>query len=94
MNMPAKTMGHGKSHKKGMVMPAAKRIDNAKIRIGGGMPDHGHDLPMAPNMSKNLGGGKYLVEGIKFNMAGWRQVRFDTHAQHHKGKVAFNLVVN
>ena len=73
---------------------AGKPIDNAKIRIGGSMPDHGHGLPTAPNVSKNLGGCKYLVEGMKFNMAGWWQVRFDIHAQHHKDKVAFNLVVN
>lgn len=47
-----------------------KPIDNAVIGIGGGMAAHGHGLPSQPVVTDYLGEGKYLVEGLLFNMAG------------------------
>lgn len=45
-------------------------LENASLRLGGGMPGHGHGLPSAPQITASLGDGRYLVEGLKFNMTG------------------------
>jgi hypothetical protein len=70
-----------------------KPIEGAKIAIAGGMPQHGHDLPTKPRVTKSLGDGKYLVEGIRFSMNGWWEVKFDIDSGHHKDSVTFNLVL-
>lgn len=46
-------------------------VDTAAIMIDGGMPQHGHGLPTRPQVTRDLGGGKFEVEGMKFNMPGW-----------------------
>jgi hypothetical protein len=51
--------------------PDGKPIENATITADGGMPQHGHGLPSQPQVTKHLGGGDYLVEGMKFQMGGW-----------------------
>lgn len=45
-------------------------VVDADISIGGGMPAHDHGLPTAPRVTRNLGGGNYLVEGLRFHMNG------------------------
>ena len=45
-------------------------VTDAKITIGGGMPAHNHGLPTQPSVTKNLGHGDYLVEGMRFHMLG------------------------
>lgn len=45
-------------------------IENAEIALGGGMSAHKHGLPSQPKVTKYLGEGKYLIEGMLFNMAG------------------------
>jgi hypothetical protein len=37
-------------------------VDGATLRVGGGMPDHGHGLPTAPAVREALGGGRSVVE--------------------------------
>lgn len=52
-------------------------VDNAELKIDGGMPQHNHGLPTAPQITKSLGDGKYLLEGIKFHMNGrWQMEAF------------------
>jgi hypothetical protein len=46
-------------------------VDVAEITVDGGMPQHGHGLPTTPQVTKDLGGGRFEVEGMKFNMPGW-----------------------
>src|SRR5687767_10612606 len=41
------------------------------IKVDGGMPQHGHGLPTAPQVTGELGEGKFAIEGMKFNMPGW-----------------------
>lgn len=41
-----------------------------RVFIDGGMPEHGHGLPTRPQVGEHLGDGRYLVEGMRFNMAG------------------------
>lgn len=42
----------------------------ARFAIGGGMQGHGHGLPTQPRVSGFLPDGRYVIEGMKFNMAG------------------------
>jgi hypothetical protein len=46
-------------------------VDGATIGVDGGMPDHGHGLPTQPFVRAALGGGRYAVDGMKFNMGGY-----------------------
>jgi len=46
-------------------------IEGAWIRVDGGMPEHQHGLPTQPQVTQDLGGGEYLVEGMKFSMSGY-----------------------
>ena len=45
-------------------------VEHASIGVAGGMPAHGHGLPTAPEVTEELGGGRYRLDGIKFNMMG------------------------
>ena len=66
-------------------------VDDAKITVDGGMPQHGHGLPTKPLVTKSLGGGKHLVEGMKFNMGGWWVVKFQVAGAEGSDVVTFNL---
>lgn len=68
-------------------------VENAELSIDGGMPEHGHGLPTSPQVTENLGGGDYLVEGMKFQMPGWWEVRFDISAGGQSDTVTFNLIL-
>ena len=41
-----------------------------RLAFDGGMPQHGHGFPSAPRVTRSLGTGRFLVEGVKFNMGG------------------------
>lgn len=68
-------------------------VDNAAITVDGGMPQHGHGLPTRPQVTQNLGGGDYLVEGLKFQMGGWWEVRYAITAGGQTDAITFNLVL-
>jgi hypothetical protein len=50
---------------------AGRPADGVQLGIDGGMPDHGHGLPTKPAVREALGGGRYVVDGMKFNMGGY-----------------------
>jgi hypothetical protein len=56
--------------------PTGVAVDSATIVVDGGMPQHGHGLPTKPRVTRALGNGDHLVEGMKFNMGGWWVVKF------------------
>jgi hypothetical protein len=66
-------------------------VTDAAIVVGGGMPQHGHGLPTAPRVTQNLGGGDYLVEGLRFQMRGWWVVSFTITSGGKTDTVTFNL---
>lgn len=66
-------------------------VDSATIGVDGGMPQHGHGLPTRPRVTRALGGGDHLVEGMKFNMGGWWVVTFHVGAAAGRDSVTFNL---
>jgi hypothetical protein len=73
--------------------PAGAPVKVARIGIKGGMPQHGHGLPTAPQVTKDLGGGRYLVEGMKFNMRGWWTLDLAIDGPKGSDTVTFNLVL-
>lgn len=66
-------------------------VEDAEILVDGGMPQHGHGLPTSPQVTQNLGGGDYLVEGMRFQMPGWWQVRFDITAGAQSDAITFDF---
>lgn len=70
-----------------------KPVENAVITVNGGMPQHGHGLPTEPKVTQYLGEGNYRVEGVKFQMTGWWEVKFDVTSQGKTDKVTFNLIL-
>lgn len=40
------------------------------VQFDGGMPSHGHGFVTRPRVTRNLGDGEFLVEGVKFHMPG------------------------
>jgi cytochrome c peroxidase len=57
------------------------------------MPAHNHGFPTEPRVTKHVGFGTYLIEGIKFNMAGWWEFVFDIRAGSVTDRARFNVVV-
>lgn len=55
------------------------------------MPRHGHGLPTSPQVTADLGGGRYRVEGVKFHMFGWWEFKFAITAAAGQDSVTFNL---
>ena len=66
-------------------------LDAAAVSVDGGMPQHGHGLPTKPQVTRKLGNGDHLVEGMKFNMGGWWVVKFHVDAPAGRDSVVFNL---
>ncbi len=73
--------------------PDGRPVQGATITVDGDMPGHGHGLPTRPQVTRALGNGDYLVEGMKFQMTGWWYVEFDITAGGQHDSVRFNLVV-
>ncbi|MEP9389130.1 FixH family protein [Mesorhizobium sp. KR9-304] len=73
--------------------PDGKPVDDAKITVGGGMPDHNHGLPTSPEVTQYLGEGRYRIDGVKFSMSGWWELRFDISSAAGSDTVTFNLVM-
>ena len=72
--------------------PAGVAVDSATVRVDGGMPQHGHGLPTKPRVTRALGHGDHLVEGMKFNMGGWWVVKFHVaSATAGADSVVFNV---
>jgi cytochrome c peroxidase len=57
------------------------------------MPDHGHGFPTRPRVSTELGGGKYILEGMKFSMHGRWEIKFAIQAGAVSDIVTFNTMV-
>lgn len=68
-------------------------VEDAKIIIGGGMPEHAHGLPTSPEATAYLGDGRYRIEGVKFSMSGWWQLKFGISSPVGSDQATFNLVM-
>jgi hypothetical protein len=70
-----------------------RAIDDARITIDGGMPQHGHGLPTRPRVTRNLGDGIYEIEGVRFNMGGWWEFKLVIAGARGADTVTFNLAL-
>ena len=68
-------------------------VDSVVVAVDGGMPQHGHGLPTKPRVTRDLGNGDHLVEGMKFNMGGWWVVKFRVESAAGSDSVVFNLAL-
>src|SRR5829696_331507 len=70
---------------------AGAPVDSGDFSVDGGMPQHGHGLPTKPRVTRPLGNGDHLVEGMKFNMGGWWVVKFHVASTAGADSVVFNV---
>lgn len=68
-------------------------VDGAVITVDGGMPQHGHGLPTQPRVTKALGRGEYVIEGVRFNMGGWWEFKLAIAGKEGADTVTFNLAL-
>jgi hypothetical protein len=49
-------------------------VENARIDVNGGMPEHDHGLPTQPRVTEELGDGDYRLDGMRFHMRGYWEI--------------------
>ena len=76
-----------------LTSPSGVPVANARIQVDGGMPQHGHGLPTRPQVTRELPGGGYLIEGMKFSMTGWWEIKLAIDGPAGADRVTFNTVV-
>lgn len=69
-------------------------VRGAKFLVDGGMPQHGHGLPTQPRVTREMEAGTYTLDGMKFSMTGWWEVKLAIDGPRGADKVTFNTVVN
>jgi hypothetical protein len=77
-----------------LATPAGEPVRHARIRVDGGMPQHGHGLPTRPQVTRELADGTYLMEGMKFSMTGWWEIKLAIQGPAGDDRVTFNTVVD
>jgi hypothetical protein len=84
----------GRLHTWSLMLRTAKGapVTKARISVDGDMPEHGHGLPTQPRV-RELGHGRYVVQGMKFQMGGFWYVRFAINARPGRdvARVEFDL---
>ena len=68
-------------------------VDGASVSITGGMPEHNHGLPTDPRMTRSLGNGDYLVEGMRFHMNGNWALTVTIDADDRRDTVVIALTI-
>ncbi len=68
-------------------------VEGATVSFGGGMPEHDHGFPTEPQVSAGDEAGKYVIEGVKMQMAGWWEMKLDISAEAMADTVTFNIVL-
>lgn len=72
---------------------AGAPVRGARIAVDGGMPQHGHGLPTRPQVTQEGPDGTYLIEGMKFSMTGWWEIKLAIDGPAGADRVTFNTVV-
>ncbi|WIT14206.1 FixH family protein [Paucibacter sediminis] len=95
MEPPAQGPAVGQMHAWRLKLATAEGqpVSQARISIAGGMPQHGHGLPTQPRVTKEPILGTYVIEGMKFSMTGWWDLRLDIDAAGARDQAVFNLVM-
>jgi len=74
--------------------PDGAPVRNARIAVDGGMPQHGHGLPTRPQVTREITDGTYLMEGMKFSMTGWWEIKLAIQAADGADTTVFNTIVD
>lgn len=69
-------------------------VTQARIGVQGGMPQHGHGFPTQPRVTREVAPGVYALEGVKFSMTGWWDMRLDIRAGDKADTAVFNIIVD
>jgi hypothetical protein len=76
-----------------LATPDGNPVHGAKFAVDGGMPQHGHGLPTQPRVTREVADGTYQLDGMKFSMTGWWEVKLAIDGPQGADKVTFNTVV-
>ena len=68
-------------------------VSQAAIAFDGGMPQHGHGFPTGPRVTREVSPGVYALEGMKFSMTGWWDMRLAIRAGDTSDTAVFNVVM-
>ena len=68
-------------------------VTDAAVSLTGGMPEHNHGLPTDPRMTKALGDGDYLLEGMRFHMRGACELTVTIDAGGRRDTVIISLTI-
>jgi hypothetical protein len=90
--MPAINQMHSWTVK--LATPDGTPVHGATFAVDGGMPQHGHGLPTRPRVTREVADGTYALDGMKFSMTGWWEVKLDIQGPQGADKVTFNTVVD
>ncbi len=74
--------------------PDGAPVRHARIAVDGGMPQHGHGLPTRPQVTCEDADGSCLMEGMKFSMTGWWQIKLAIQSDAGHDTAVFNTVVD
>src|SRR5687767_11425175 len=74
-----------------LASPDGTPVSQADIGFDGGMPQHGHGFPTKPRITRELAPGVYALEGMKFSMTGWWDMRLAVRAGDVTDTAVFNV---
>lgn len=76
-----------------LTAPDGTAVSQAKVTFDGGMPQHGHGFPTKPRVTGEVSPGVYALEGMKFSMTGWWDMRLAIQAGDVSDTAVFNVVL-
>ncbi|WP_232456429.1 FixH family protein [Burkholderia ubonensis] len=74
--------------------PDGQPVSHATIGFDGGMPQHGHGFPTKPRITREVAPGVYALEGMKFSMTGWWDMKLAIQAGGVADGAEFNVIVD
>lgn len=76
-----------------VTMTNGSAVELADVSVDGAMPAHGHGLSSQPKVTRDLGDGRFTVEGVALSMAGWWVVSVHVATPAGPDQATFNFVL-
>lgn len=70
---------------------SGKALKDAAIDVDGGMPQHGHGLPTLPRVISTAENGIYEIQGVRFSMGGWWELKLAIATPAGDDSITFNI---